>query len=78
MAECRAAFDRLMGTKNHAKNKLRSLLIEAVMYLPDDKPPSVDDLQGYYKDWIRDKPLSHYIWRRPEHYKKQRPSSGDT
>ena len=66
------------GMPNHAKNKLRSLLIEAVMYLPDDKPPSVEDLQGYYKDWIRDKPLSHYIWRRPEHYKKQRPSSGDT
>jgi hypothetical protein len=60
------------------KNKLRSLLIEAVMYLPDDKPPSVEDLQGYYEDWIRDKPLNHYKWRRPEHYKKQRPSSGDT
>jgi hypothetical protein len=57
---------------NATKNKLRSLLIEAVMYLPDDEPSSVADLRGYYENWIKDKPLTNYAWRRPEYYTKQR------
>jgi transcriptional regulator with XRE-family HTH domain len=63
---------------NDMKKKLRSLLIEAVLYLPDERQLSAEELQGYYEDWIRDKPLTDYTWRRPEHYKKDRQGSGNT
>jgi hypothetical protein len=66
------------GMPNDMKRKLRSLLIEAVLYLPDDKPLSVDALQGWYEQWIKYKPLTDYTWRRPEHYKKDRQGSGNT
>ena len=63
---------------NDMKKKLRSLLIEAVLYLPDERQLSAEELQGYYEDWIRDKPLTDYTWRRPEHYKERRRGSGNT
>jgi transcriptional regulator with XRE-family HTH domain len=56
---------------NQMKKKLRSLLIEAVLYLPD-RPLTMEELRGYYADWIRDEPLTQHTWRRPEYYKERR------
>jgi ribosome-binding protein aMBF1 (putative translation factor) len=59
---------------NSMKNKLQALLIEAVIGLKRDRPLRVEDLRVYYEEWIKDRPLTRYLWRRPEFYEKQRPT----